>query len=191
MTEKEKRKPRPPKEVTATLLREQALKYLDRFSVTTHKLKRHLLTKNRNSILLHQSDPEQIENMIDELIVRLEKNGILNDQSYANSKARSMARQGKSLRQIKGKLFVLGLNDDENRVAQQEIIENEGYSDRVGAAKYIRKRRFGPYKQDPPFAERREKELMALVRNGYDFDIANELLSLQSVEEIENIIYGS
>ncbi|WP_025898964.1 regulatory protein RecX [Sneathiella glossodoripedis] len=187
---KAEKKKRPPKEVTPTLLREQALRYLDRFAATTHKLKRHLLNKNRRAIEHYGQDVETIEQQIDQLIERFEKQGILDDQLYANGKARSMARQGKSLRQIKGKLYSLGLSEQETSTAEEEIVDSEGYSDQVGAAKLIRRRRFGPYKETPPMAERREKELMALVRNGFDFELSSKLLSIETIDELEDIIFG-
>ena len=190
--ENPKKKPikkKPPKEVTAARLREQALRYLDRFSATTHKMKRHLLTKNREAISFHDQDIETISLQIDELITKLEKAGILNDQLYAESKARSMARQGKSFRQIEGKLYTLGITDNQKDQAIEELTNTEGHSDRVGAAKFIRRRRFGPYKTTPDRSERRDKELLSLVRNGFDYGLAGALLDLESIEEIADIIY--
>lgn len=180
---------KPPKEVSESRLREQALRYLDRFSATTHKLKRHLLNKNRQAITIHAQDLEAVETMIEAVVERLEKSGILDDQLYADSKARSMARQGKSLLHIKSKLFSLGLTEDQNEHAKSELIKKEGYSDRVGAAKFIRKRRFGAFKETPPAWERRDKELMALVRNGFNFELASALLSIENKDEIERIIF--
>jgi len=189
-SKKKPKKKKPPKEVTAALLREQALRYLDRFSATTHKLKRHLLTKNREAISLYGHDVETISTQIDELIARLEKAGILDDQRYAESKARSMARQGKSFRQIEGKLYSLGITDNQKDQAIDELTETEGHSDRVGAAKFIRRRRFGPYKETPDRSTRRDKELLSLVRNGYDFGLAQELLDIENSVDIDDIIFN-
>ena len=189
-SKKKPKKKKPPKEVTAALLREQALRYLDRFSATTHKLKRHLLTKNREAISLYGHDVETISVQIDELIAKLEKANILNDQQYAESKARSMARQGKSFRQIEGKLYSLGITDNQKDQAIDELTETEGHSDRVGAAKFIRRRRFGPYKETPDRSVRRDKELLSLVRNGFDFGLAQELLDIEDSHEIDDIIFN-
>ncbi len=189
-SKKKPKKKKPPKEVTASLLREQALRYLDRFSATTHKLKRHLLTKNREAISIYGHDVETISAQIDTLITKLEKMGILNDQQYAESKARSMARQGKSFRQIEGKLYSLGITDNQKDQAIDELATTEGHSDRVGAAKFIRRRRFGPYKETPERSVRREKELMSLVRNGFDYGLAQELLDLEDSNDIDDIIFN-
>ncbi|WP_169569142.1 regulatory protein RecX [Sneathiella limimaris] len=185
-----KRKRKPPRAVTSALIREQALSYLDRFGTTTHKLKRHLLTKNRRAISYHDQDPEMVETLIEEEVNKLEQAGVLDDQLYADSKARSMARQGKSIRQINGKLFSLGLSDDQKNHAVQELEEKEGYSDRIGAAKYIRKKRFGPYRRHKNKEDQRNKELMSLMRNGFNYQLAEELIDLETTEEIEDIIYG-
>lgn len=189
-SKKKPKKKKPPKEVTASLLREQALRYLDRFSATTHKLKRHLLTKNREAISLYGHDVETISVQIDALIAKLEKANILDDQQYAESKARSMARQGKSFRQIEGKLYSLGITDNQKDQAIDELTETEGHSDRVGAAKFIRRRRFGPYKETPERSARRDKELLSLVRNGFDFGLAQELLDIEDSHDIDDIIFN-
>jgi len=55
----------------------------------------------------------------------------------------------------------------------------------------VRKRKFGPYKDVETREQRRDKELGALMRNGYSFDIANKILNLESVEEVEDIIFGT
>jgi regulatory protein len=188
--QKPKRKPRPPKPVTQARVREQALRYLDRFGTTTEKLKRHLLTKNYKAIQFHGHDPEQIHQFIETEVDKLEKSGVLNDQQYADSKARSLSRQGKSTRHIRGKLGTLGLKATVTDNALTDLSEVEGYTDRIGAAKYIRKRRFGPFKPLETREARRDKELSSLVRNGYAFDLASELLSKETTEEIDDIIYG-
>lgn len=187
---KTKRKSRPPRKVTSNVIREQALRYLDRYSTTTSKLKRHLINKNRKAILYHDQDAEELEICVDQVIESLEKIGVLNDQLYADFKARSMARQGKSIRQIKNKLYEHGLDGDQSEHALTELTETEGHSDRIGAAKYIRKRKFGPYKDKEIREDRYEKELMAMARNGFGFQLSQELLKLDSIEEIEDIIFN-
>lgn len=187
---KKVKKERPPKDVTPALLRAQALRYLDRFAATTMKLRRHLMTKSRKSIEFHTLDPENVLQMIDVEIERLEKAGILNDQEYASGKARSMSRQAKSKLQIELKLQSLGFDESQADQAITQLVDEEGHSDRIAAAKYIRKRKFGPFKPVETREDRRNKELSSLVRNGFEFGLAAALLDLPSIEEIENIIFS-
>jgi len=135
-----KRKPRPPKPVTPERVREQALRYLDRFAATTDKLKRHLMSKNHRAMILHEQDEEDVLQMVEQLIEKLVKQGLMDDQQYAEAKARSLSRQGKSTRHIRQKLFSLGLEDAHTAHAMEELTEVEGYTDLIGAAKYVRKR---------------------------------------------------
>lgn len=188
---KKEKKQRPPKVVTPALLRGQALRYLDRFAATTMKMQRHLLTKNRKAIEFHDMDVDTVLQMIDLEIEKLIKAGILNDQEYASSKARSMARQAKSKLQIEVKLQGLGFDESQSGQAITRLIEEEGHSDTIAAAKYIRKRRFGPYKPAETRDERRNKELSALARNGFEFGLASRMLDLNTIEELEEIIFGS
>jgi len=188
-TDKPKKPPKPPKAITPALLRGQALRYLDRFSATTTKMQRHLLNKSKKAIEYHQLDLESVVEMIDVEIGKLVEAGILNDQEYASSKARTMSRQGKSKMQIGVKLNTLGFDDLISDHAFSELSE-AGHNDRLAAAKYIKKRRFGPFKPEDTRDERLNKELSTLVRNGFDFGLANALLSLETTEEIEDIIYG-
>ncbi|MEH6405033.1 MAG: RecX family transcriptional regulator [Sneathiella sp.] len=187
--DKPKKPPKPPKVITPALLRGQALRYLDRFAATTTKMQRHLMNKSKKAIEYHELDPETVLEMIDVEIDKLEKAGILNDQEYASSKARSMARQGKSKIQIGVKLNTLGFDELVSDNAFTEL-RHAGHNDRLSAAKYIKKRRFGPFKPRETREDRLNKELSSLVRNGYEFALAETLLSLETTEEIEAIIYG-
>ena len=186
-----KRAPRPPKPVTPQRVREQALRYLDRFAATTDKLKRHLMTKNHRAIQYHDQDESEVFQMIEEAVAKLVKQGLMDDQQYADAKARSLSRQGKSTRHIRQKLFSLGLDEGHTDHALDELTEVEGYTDLIGAAKYVRKRKFGPYKDVEIREQRRDKELGALMRSGYSFDVASRILNLESVEEVEDIIFGT
>jgi len=187
---KKPRPKRPPKDVTPRLLREQALRYLDRFATTTLKLRRHLFSKNARAIEFHDLDADTVFALIDVEIEKLVRAGLLDDQQYADDKARAMSRYGKSKRQIEGKLFSLGLTEGHSDHAMTELVETEGYTDRIGAAKYIRKRRFGPFKDPDTQSDRLQKELLTLVRNGYTYDLAEKLLTMETAEEIEDIIFG-
>ncbi|MBL4665861.1 MAG: RecX family transcriptional regulator [Sneathiella sp.] len=147
---KKERKPRPLKEVTPKLIRAQALRYLDRFATTTPKLSRHLYTKNRKAIEFFELDEQSVMQIIETEIEKLVTAGLMDDQEYADSKARSMARQGKSEWQIVGKLFTLGLDENHSDHAMTELKDVEGHTDKMGAAKYIKKRRFGRIKTPRP-----------------------------------------
>jgi regulatory protein len=77
---------------------------------------------------------------------------------------------------------------------QEEAMEALGESDRAldrrAAALYVRKRKFGPYKDEKTRNVRREKELASLARKGFSYDIANSIINAEDIEEIETLIYG-
>ncbi|GLQ07258.1 RecX family transcriptional regulator [Sneathiella chinensis] len=184
------RKERQPREISNGWLRDQALRYLNRFAATTRKLEQHLLRKSAPAMEHFSLDPETVRDMIRTEIGKLETAGILNDRDYANSKARSMARQGKSDLQIRLKLSSLGFEEPEVETVMTHLREEEGHSNRIAAAKYIRKRRFGAFRTNLNAEDRLEKEKASLVRNGFPFTLAEQLLQA-SKDELEDIIYSS
>jgi regulatory protein len=153
------------------------------------KLRRHLASKNRMAIEFHAMPEDELLAMIDVEIDRLVAAGIVNDQEYATSKARSMARQGKSALQIDVKLHALGFDDDQSEQAARHLRDEEGHSERLAAARYIRKRRFGPFRPAETRHERRPAELASLVRNGFAYHLADSLLD-QDRDYLETVIYG-
>src|ERR1700733_7929704 len=98
----EPRKPRarkPPKPLTATSLDNAALYYLGRFASSSGNLRRVLMRKVARSTRDAEDGDAQTEagaRMVDDLIARYLKSGLLNDRAYAQQKAASLARRGTS-----------------------------------------------------------------------------------------------
>lgn len=107
---------------------------------------------------------------------------LLNDARFAEVKARSAAYSGKSKRQVAMKLQEKGISEDTSSSALEE------YDDQRSAIIYCRKRGFGPYRRDQLADDKRlQKEISALMRNGYSYSLANTTIALTR-EEAENIL---
>ncbi|USG59566.1 recombination regulator RecX [Sneathiella marina] len=184
------RKKRKPKEPTPRWIREQALRYLDRFATTTHKMRTHLYKKAEPALALFELDEAELRATIDTEISKLVASGFMNDSEYAASKARLMAKQGKSLNQIRRKLMELELSEDIQESALSGLGEDQEKIDMAAAALYVRKRKFGPYKPEETRKARWEKEMGSLARNGFSYRIANRILAMDTVEGIEDLIFG-
>ncbi|MEH6524910.1 MAG: regulatory protein RecX [Sneathiella sp.] len=184
------KKQRKPKEPTARWLRNQALRYLDRFATSTGKMHHHLFRKSQPALALFDLDEAELRASIDVEIAKLVDSGFINDQEYAASKARIMAKQGKSLNQIRRKLMDLEVSEDIQEAAISGLGEDSEGLDMVAAALYVRKRKFGPYKPEESRQARWEKEMSSLARNGFSYTVASVVLAKESIEGIEEVIFN-
>jgi regulatory protein len=180
-----------PKEPTSRWLRDQALRYLDRFATTTQKMHDHLYRKSQAGAEVYDIEEAELRARINKEIDKLVSSGFLNDREYAASKARVMAKQGKSLNQIRRKMIELNLSEEIQAAAVSGLGDDTDIMDKRSAARYVRKRKFGPYKSDGSRKERLQKELGSLARNGFSYDIAIQVLNLETEDLVEELINGS
>ena len=92
-----------------TNLRDLAYSYLEKYSPSKQQLKVYLLKKYLTKIKGTKSKKE-VTAIIDEIILNLEKNRILNDELYSDSKARMFLRRGYSLNKINQSLRNKGID---------------------------------------------------------------------------------
>lgn len=193
MTEEKRTKQkrsRKPIEPTSKWLRDQALRYLNRFPATSHKMGQHLFKKAAPQLEHFDISEEKLSADIEKVVADLIKAGFINDTEFAASKARLMARQGRSVAQIGLKLQEMAFSDADQSQALDELGEDKNTLDLRAAARFVKRRRFGPYKPEETRQERRDKELASLARQGFSFDVATRVIDAPEIEIIEAIIYG-
>ena len=193
MTEEKKsteKRPRKPVEPTPKWLRDQALRYLNRFPATSHKMAQHLFNKAAPQLEHFDIVEEKLSADIEKVVADMIKAGFINDTEFAASKARLMARQGRSVAQIGLKLQEMAFSEADQSQALEALGEDRNALDRRAAARFVKRRRFGPYKPEETRGERRNKELASLARQGFSFDVATRVVDAKSIEIIEEMIYG-
>jgi len=164
-----------------TNLRDLAYSYLEKYSPSKQQLKVHLLKKYLTKIKGTKSKKEVTE-IIDEIISGLEKNKILDDELYSDSKARMFLRRGYSLNKINQSLRNKGIENKYIKQSIDKIKEDEIEPDFVSALKLCKRRRIGPLR---PGANRElfyKKDLGILARGGFSFELSKRVLSLETVE---------
>lgn len=181
--EPNKRRRRGPRKATPDHLRNAALHYLERFASSEDNLRRVLLRKVRRSANHHGTDPADGAEIVEDLIRRFRETGLLDDDVYAEGRARSLRERGQSARAIRAKLMQKGIDAAS---AEQAIAGIDG-ADASGAewqaaVTYARKRRLGPFADPARRAERREKDMAALARAGFSFDIAQEVVDAERAD---------
>jgi regulatory protein len=169
----------------AEALREAALDYLARYAATEAGLRRVLERRidrwARRAGL--DRDPETVAAQaataraaVGDVVARLAAVGAVNDQAYAESRARSLVRAGRSRRAASAHLAAKGVDTETARSVLPEDAETE----LAAALVLARKRRIGPFRRGgPPDEAGRWRELGVLARAGFAQDVAREALAIE------------
>ena len=164
-----------------TNLRDLAYSYLERYSPSKQQLKVHLLKKYLTKIKGTKSKKE-VSNIIDEIILGLERNKILNDELYSDSKARMFLRRGYSLNKINQSLRNKGIETKYIKQSIDKIKEDEMEPDFVSALKLCKRRRIGPLRPDANRELFYKKDMGILARGGFSYELSKRVLDIELVE---------
>ena len=169
-----------------TSLKDLAYSYLEKYSPSKQQLKVYLLKKYLTKIKGTKSKKE-VSSIIDEIIKNLEKNRIVNDELYSDSKARMFLRRGYSLNKINQSLRHKGIDSKHIKQSIDKIKEDQIEPDFVSALKLCKRRRIGALR---PQANRElfyKKDMGILARSGFSFDLSKRILNLD-IDEFNKLL---
>jgi regulatory protein len=169
---------------TRQSLENTALSYLSRYAASEFSLRHVLENRLRQTALLNPLFAEdgalqkQLRMVIDGIVEKHKKTGVLNDAAYAEMKTSSLRRAGRSARAIRQRLGqkgiapalvtkALGRGADQGDPAEAEF---------KAALALARRRRLGPFRKNKAAPEQERKDLATLARAGFSFDIARRVL---------------
>lgn len=164
------------KKITEKRLYNIALYYVSRFETTTVKLQ-DILEKRLLTAQIHGEEiPPQAKEWIGKIISRMVHLGYINNTRFAENTFQKMIGSGKSIRSISYKLQQAGLNNDilSDLIKKQEKTSLE--LDLIAAIKFVKKRKLGIYRPESTRAQYAEKDLAALGRAGFSYEIALKAL---------------
>lgn len=183
------RRRRGPRKVTATYIENSAAHYLGRFATSSAHLRQVMMQKVHRSAAHHGTSVEEGEGYVDAVIAKFLRLGFLNDTEYAAMRARGLHAKGTPIKGIRFQLKRKGLNDDDITSALEALVEDEDARDLdfAAAIKLARRRRLGPFRTDDPDVrrERRDKDMAALARAGFGYDVAQRIVDADTVEDLE------
>ena len=167
-----------PRRMTAERLENIALHYLGRYASSSGNLRRVLMRRVERATAAHGDDPADGARLVDALIARYQRSGLIDDRAYATQKAASLQRRGASRFGIRGKLRQKGVETDLIDDAMATLDEGgSGAGELAAACALIRRRRLGPYRAAGQRAAMRQNDLAALARAGFSLDIARRALA--------------
>ena len=164
-----------------TNLKDLAYSYLEKYNPSKQQLKVFLLKKYLTKIKGTKSKKE-VTSIIEEIVSNLEKNKILNDELYSDSKARMFLRRGYSLNKINKSLRSKGIEDKYVKLSIEKIKDYEIEPDFVSALKLCKRRRIGPLRPGDNRELFYKKDMGILARNGFSFELSKRVLNLEADE---------
>ena len=190
---KRRRNRRPPPKISPADFERAALRHLQRFPCSAEGLRAVLLRRSKRSHTHHGGDLAEAESIIEATVVRMAALGFVDDRRYGRALVRSLRARGGSLRRVAARLYAKGIASplrdellEEVRAPQAEL---------EAARTYARRRRLGIHRplaghgrsQEPEKIEKtendreaentqRQRDLGALARAGFGFDIASRAL---------------
>ncbi|MBM3538398.1 MAG: RecX family transcriptional regulator [Alphaproteobacteria bacterium] len=171
-------------DVTLPALEQAAFAYLERYASSAENLRRVLMRRIERAVRGEALGREEGRKRVDAVIARLEANRLLDDAQYAEARARSLSRQGRSTAGIARRLQAKGVDAGTVEAALGAAVA-DGHSDLRAAIGLARKRRLGPFRATAERQERRERDMAVLGRAGFSFDIARKVIDARSADEIE------
>ena len=173
-----KTKKRGAKIPTKSRLKNIALYYLERFESSENNLA-DVLKRRVDKYVFENKDynPEQAYEWIAEIVDECVKQNYVNDERFASFKISSYLKAGKSKRYIEQKLKFKGIDD---KIITNLFDEFE-YSEYNIAIDFARKKKICAFRKDEESrSANRQKDLATLVRAGFSYDIAKDVLDAES-----------
>lgn len=177
---KPRREKKPPKKISADYLYNSGLYYLQRFPASAGHFRAVMMRKVDKSCRHHKDqDRETCARLVDDLVARFVDMGLLNDTGYARGMVTSLRRRGLSQRAIEAKLSAKGLKRDQIAAALSEHADDRPKSEveLLAALRLARRKRIGPFAAN---TERAERDMAALARGGFSYDIVSKVMDMDA-----------
>jgi regulatory protein len=170
---------------TAERLEKAALAYLERFEASAETLRRVLRRRIERAVRHGLAERAEGLALAEAVVAKMLRLGLVDDCRYAENKAASLRRGGRSARAIRLALAARGIGAEIAAAALARQDEDGERSELAAAIAHARKRRLGPFRDAGERQPARAKDLAAMSRAGFDYEIARRVVLAASVEALE------
>ena len=158
----------------AASLEQLALRYVERFATSRGKLADYLHRKIRERGWKGLAgDPAA-------LAERMAALGYVDDRSFAEGRAASLARRGYGERRVAQALYHARIGGDDAVAALAPLAD----AALATALAYARRRRIGPYAATVPDPKQREKQIAAMLRAGHGLTLTRRIVDTPPGETV-------
>ena len=165
-------------EMTVEEMRNFAFTYVEKYAPSKQQLKTYLLKKYLKSSVPNVKKKD-VTDLIDIVLLDLEKNRFINDKFYSESKAKSMIQRGSSINKIRSYLIGKGINDRFITDTVNNIRDQNSDQDFFSAIKICKKKRIGPARTEDNRPLFYKKDISLLARNGFDFETSKKVMDIK------------
>jgi regulatory protein len=173
-------------EVTIEEMRNFSFAYIEKYAPSKQQLRTYLLKKYLKAALPNVKK-EDITNLIDIVLVDLEKSKFISDKFYSESKTRSLIQRGNSINKIRYYLMGKGINDNYIKEALDKIKEDNSDQDFFSGIKICKKKRIGPAREEDNRPLFYKKDISLLARNGFNFETSKRIMDINKEDYIKII----
>lgn len=170
-----KRKKRPLPELTEAALRRQAQQYIEKYGGPSASVRTVLQRKVRKYEKIADFDREEALAWVESVIAELIDGKALDDQHWANERARVLFSRGFGVRRIAQKLAEKRIPSAVAQSAIQHVTRDTKDPDLVAGHAYAERRRLGMYRRMDR-EEHAQKDLGKLARAGFSYGIARRIV---------------
>lgn len=153
-------------------LTRSAIHYLDRYASSLENLRKVLNRRVNRATQANGRSPDEFAVLVDKVVEKCQRAGMVDDRSYAETKLAGLRRRGRSKRRIMATLSAKGVAKD----VIAAVIDQDDTSDLDAARTYARRRKLGPWRPQAVRKDFRDKDMAALCRAGYSFEIARKVI---------------
>lgn len=188
---------KPPRKPTPESLKRSAVAYLERYAASRAMLRAVLMRRVARWARLTgagaraeagaeaEAEAETgaeaiaaLSDAVDDAVAAAARAGLVDDARFAAGRTATLARRGWPARRIRAALGQKGLDGDTVSAA----LEAAEIDDAAAARRFAQRRRLGPWRTGDDRAERREKDIAALMRAGFSLALAREAVDGAAVD---------
>jgi regulatory protein len=173
-------------EVTMEEMRNFSFAYIEKYAPSKQQLRTYLLKKYLKASVPNFKK-QDITDLIDIVLVDLEKSKFISDKFYSESKSRSLIQRGSSINKIRNYLMVKGIDDTYIKETIDKIKEDNSDQDFFSGIKICKKKRIGPARAEDNRPLFYKKDISLLARNVFDFETSKRIMDIDQADYLKII----
>jgi regulatory protein len=173
-------------DLTIEEMRNFSFAYIEKYAPSKQQLRTYLLKKYLKAKVPNVKKKD-ITDLIDVVLIDLEKTKFISDKFYSESKSRSLIQRGSSINKIRSYLFSKGINDNYIKETIEKIKEENSDQDFFSGIKICKKKRIGPARVEDNRSLFYKKDISLLARNGFSFETSKRIMDIDQADYLKII----